>query len=76
MKILSLADGHPLSEDVIQEHVNARLRPVPPQALFDEALTLLRSEAYIKARPPELGDDEPRWLMTERGETWLDSKPG
>lgn len=71
LRILADTDGHPLAEDVLQEHVEARLRPVPPKASFDDAVTILKSEGHIKALDPEFGDDVPRWNITEKGETWL-----
>jgi hypothetical protein len=72
LRILADADGHPLSEDVMLEHVGARLRPVPPRAALDDALITLKSGGHIKAREGDFGDEEPKWLITEKGETWLD----
>ena len=71
LKILTDSDGYALSEDVLADHVNARLRPVPPRATFDEAIVILRGEKYIAAMEGELGDAEAKWLITERGEAWL-----
>lgn len=75
LRILTDSDGYALSEDVLADHVNARLRPVPPRATFDEAIVILKQETFIKAMAGELGDTEAKWLITERGETWLAKQP-
>ena len=73
LNILDDADGHALSEEILQEHCKARL-PGLKVADFDDALTLIRAEKYIAPMQGELGDDEPRWLLAERGRVWLASK--
>lgn len=73
LRILDDADGHALSEDILHEHCKARL-PGLQAASFDDALTWLRAEKMIAPMAGELGDDEPRWLLAERGRVWLASK--
>ncbi len=71
LRILADTDGHPLEEDVLMEHVDARLRPRPSRASFDDAITILKSEGYIRVQEGGFGGDEARWNITEKGETWL-----
>lgn len=72
LRILADTDSHPITEEVLIEHVNARLRPVPPKAQMDDALTILKSAGHIKAREGDFGDEDPKWLITEKGDAWLD----
>ena len=74
LKVLADTDGHPLGEDVLQEHVNARLRPVPPQATFDDAMVAVKSAGHVKALEGDFGGPA-RWLLSEKGEAWLASRP-
>ena len=71
LRTLADCDGHPLKESVLQEHVDSDLRPVPTQADFDDAILTLKSGGYIKVKEGDFGG-EAKWLITEKGETWLD----
>jgi len=69
MRILVDSDGYPLSEDVLREHVKARLRSVQ-SLVVDDVLEMLSTGGYIAQRPGEFGDGV-KWLITEKGEAWL-----
>lgn len=71
LRTLANCDGHPLKESVLKEHVDSDLRPVPPQAEFDDSILTLRSGGFIKAKEGDFGG-EVKWLITEKGDTWLD----
>ncbi|TXH18467.1 MAG: hypothetical protein E6R03_02110 [Hyphomicrobiaceae bacterium] len=73
LNILADTDGHPLAEDILQEHLNARLRPVPPKAQFDDAMVILKAEGYIKAMGGDFGAEDAKWHITERGIAKLQS---
>ncbi|MDZ4289424.1 MAG: hypothetical protein U0984_15780 [Prosthecobacter sp.] len=71
LEILRDCGGHALPEGTLRAHLNMRERP----AVFDDeaqaALAYLAQQGHARAMPGEMGDDEPRWLITEKGQAAL-----
>ena len=68
-----LADAEPyaLPEDTLQAVVNAAVRPPMGQAEFDDALTFLQSQRFVRTLPDDLDPDLVKFLITESGKTLL-----
>jgi hypothetical protein len=67
LSVLTSTDGRPLLESVMTAQCNARLSPRPPKADYDDAITALRSDGYIKAEGNEMEPQDPYWLLEDKG---------
>jgi regulator of protease activity HflC (stomatin/prohibitin superfamily) len=68
---LELAEPYALPEDALQTGVNASVRPPLGQAEFDDALTFLQSQRFVRTLPDDLDPDLVKFLITESGKTLL-----
>jgi hypothetical protein len=56
-----------LPEDSLLASLNVHVRPPCGQAEFDEHLVYLKGKGLITEMEGALGDEKPRWLITEAG---------
>jgi hypothetical protein len=56
-----------LPEDSLLLSLNVHVRPPCGQAEFDEHLVYLKSRGLVAEMEGALGDEKPRWLITEAG---------
>lgn len=70
LRVLKDATGHPLLESVLRSQVDVRLRPRPTKADYDDAITNLRSKGFIAIKGNELDDEDPYWMLDEKGEAF------
>jgi len=68
---LKQAEPYALPEDALQVEVNASIRPPLGQAEFDDALTFLQSQRFVRSLSDDLDPDLVKFLITESGKTLL-----
>lgn len=74
LSVLASTDGRPLLETVMVAQCNARLSPRPAKADYDDAITALRADGYIKAEGNEMEPDDPYWLLEDKGVAYVARK--
>jgi len=70
LNILDDADGHPLSEEVIGEHLTMRLG-AQVKGVLEDGLETLLARCHARPMDKEFADDERRWVITDKGRGWL-----
>ncbi len=68
LQVLADAAGHPLLRSVLRLQVEARVRPKPMKAMFDDAIDAMWLKGLIINRSNELDDEDPFFLLDEKGE--------
>ena len=65
------AEPYALPEDSLQVEVDASIRPPMGQAEFDDALTFLQAQRFVRTLPDDLDPDLVKFVITESGKTLL-----
>lgn len=64
--------GHAaLPQSLILDYLAAEMRPRVTAPELTAAIELLKKEQAVEPFSGDLGDDEPRWLITEAGQVLL-----
>lgn len=74
LSTLKDAAGYPLAQDVLVLQVRAHCRPVPQDAEIQAQVKHLAGIRFIADLPNELDEENPCWVLDERGQAYVITK--